>query len=77
LKATGSWSYLLFFIITQVLIMMKEIIRDEAMFDQRNPAIILCSPDLEAALNMKALHVTEIRYLHQCVSSKSATVPDI
>ena len=32
------------------------------MYDEKNPAIILCSGDLEEALNMKALHVTEIRY---------------
>jgi hypothetical protein len=45
-----------------VLTILKEIIRDEEMFDMRNPAIILCDKDLEAALNMRALHVTEIRY---------------
>ena len=32
------------------------------MYDEKNPSIILCSRDLEEALNMKALHVTEIRY---------------
>jgi hypothetical protein len=47
-----------------VLTILKEIIKDEGMFDPLNPAIILCSPELEAALNMRALHVTEIRY-HQ------------
>jgi hypothetical protein len=36
------------------------------MFDMRNPAIILCDKDLEAALNMRALHVTEIRYRTSC-----------
>ncbi len=45
-----------------MLTILKEIIRDEEMFDMRNPAIILCDKDLEAALNMRALHVTEIRY---------------
>jgi hypothetical protein len=44
-----------------VLTILKEIIRDEGMFDHSNPAIIRCSPDLDRALNMKALHVTEIR----------------
>ena len=33
------------------------------MYDEKNPSIILCSRDLEEALNMKALHVTEIRDL--------------
>ena len=31
------------------------------MFDNRNPSMILCSPELERALNMKAFHITEIR----------------
>ena len=36
-------------------------VRGEGLFDPPNPSIILCSPDLERALNMKALHVTEVR----------------
>ena len=39
------------------------------MYDEKNPSIILCSRDLEEALNMKALHVTEIRYKKNCSSS--------
>ena len=31
------------------------------MFDSTNPAIILCSHELEEALNIKALHVSEMR----------------
>jgi len=42
---------------------LKEIIRDEGMFDHRNPVIILCGGELEKALNMKALHVTELRFV--------------
>ena len=38
------------------------------MFDQRNPAIIICSRELERALNMKALHVTEIRFVYYGMS---------
>jgi hypothetical protein len=52
-------------VLVKVLTILKEIIRDEEMFDMRNPAIILCDKDLEAALNMRALHVTEIRYRYQ------------
>ena len=33
------------------------------MFDHSNPAVIICSNELERALDMKALHVTEIRDL--------------
>ncbi len=57
----------------KVLTILKEIIRDEEMFDMRNPAIILCDKDLEAALNMRALHVTEIRYRPYLVPAVPAT----
>ena len=40
---------------------LKKIIREENLFDQTNPSIILCSPELEGAINQKALHVTEVR----------------
>ena len=33
------------------------------MYDLRNPSIIMCSSELESALDMKSLHVTEIRDL--------------
>ncbi len=44
---------------------LGEIIGGELMFDRRNPPIILCDKDLEAALNMRALHVSELRYGYQ------------
>lgn len=43
-----------------LMIILKKIISDEMMCDQRNPYIILCSPLLEKALNMKAFHVCEM-----------------
>jgi hypothetical protein len=49
--------------LVEILTILKEIIRDEEMFDMRNPAIILCDKDLERTLNMRALHVSEIRDL--------------
>ena len=52
---------------------MKNIIKGEGMFDHANPSVIICSPELERALNMKALHVTEIRDL---VLSQITKVPD-
>ena len=52
-----------YYSLAEVLIKLKNIIRGEGMFDYANPSIILCSADLEEALNMKALHVTEIRDL--------------
>ena len=40
---------------------LKVIVRSEKLYDPKNPSIIMCDPDLEIALNMKDLHVTEIR----------------
>ena len=37
------------------------ILRSEKLYDPKNPSIIMCDPDLEIALNMKDLHVTQIR----------------
>jgi len=31
------------------------------MFDPQNPSMILCSEELEEAIDMKALHVTEMQ----------------
>ena len=55
-------------LIVQVLTVLKNVIRGEGQFDEKNPSIIMCSPDLEEALNMKALHVTEIRWVRDCES---------
>ena len=40
---------------------LKVILRSEKLYDPKNPSIIMCDPDLEIALNMKDLHVTQIR----------------
>jgi hypothetical protein len=58
----------------EILTILKDIIRDEEMFDMRNPAMIICDQELENALNMKALHVTEIREL---VYSQLVRLPEI
>jgi len=49
--------------LAEVLTHLKDIIRGEKLFDLQNPSIIICSNELEEAINMKALHVTEIRDL--------------
>jgi hypothetical protein len=36
-----------FYTLAEILTILKEIIRDEEMFDMRNPAIILCNKNLE------------------------------
>jgi len=62
-----------FYSLAEILTILKNIIRGEGMFDHANPSVIICSPELERALNMKALHVTEIRDL---VLSQITKVPD-
>ena len=45
----------------EILMDLKTIIREEKMFDESNPSIIICSSELERALGVRALHVAEIR----------------
>ena len=51
------------FLILQVLLALREIVSREKLFDANNPTVIICSTELENALDMKALHVTEIKYV--------------
>ncbi len=45
----------------EVLTWLKEIIRDNLLFDERNPAMIVGDASLEAALRKKKVHVNNIR----------------
>ncbi len=45
----------------EVLTRLKEIIRDNLLFDENNPAMIVGDAPLEAALGKKKVHVNEIR----------------
>ena len=54
-----TWNII--FLLKDLLLLVRDIIRDEGLFDNNNPAIIMCDTALEQALNMKALHVTQIR----------------
>jgi hypothetical protein len=45
----------------EVLTWLKEIIRDNLLFDERNPAMIVGDAPLEAALRNKKVHVNDIR----------------
>ena len=47
--------------LVEILMDIKDIIKAKLLFDRNNPAIILCSPELEKVFNMKALHVGQIR----------------
>ena len=48
----------------QILTALKRIIAKDKLFDPNNPTVILCDDALDDALDVKALHVTEIRYVH-------------
>jgi hypothetical protein len=50
-----------YYMLMEILEDLKVIVRSEKLYDPKNPSIIMCDPDLEIALNMKDLHVTEIR----------------
>ena len=45
----------------EVLTWLKDIIRDNLLFDERNPAMIVGDAPLEAALRKKKVHVNNIR----------------
>ncbi len=45
----------------QVLQLLKDIISEERLYDDRNASIVLADQDLEIALDVRALHLTEIR----------------
>ena len=49
--------------LAEILTILKDMIASERMFDERNPTVILCSKELEMALNQRAFHVTEVRDL--------------
>jgi len=51
------------FTLNQILTILKDIIMREEMFDPLNPSMIMCSEELEEAINMKAIHVTEMQEL--------------
>ncbi len=47
--------------LVEVLTWLKEIIRDNLLFDERNPAMIVGDASLETALRKKKVHVNDIR----------------
>lgn len=61
-QKTGNRSKCLY-TLAEVLTILKDAIRGEGLYDNNNASVILCSDELEEALNMRALHVTEIRDL--------------
>jgi len=49
--------------LAEILLDLTELIKSERLYDPKNNPIIICSEELEMALNMKALHVNEMRPL--------------
>jgi hypothetical protein len=45
----------------QILLALKGVIADEQLFDPQNPTIIMCDGALEEALQVRALHISELR----------------
>ena len=67
-----------YYTLIEIFIILKKIIREEKLFDQTNPSIVMCSPELEEAINVKALHVTQIRnYVLSQLTPTQITVPNI
>jgi hypothetical protein len=51
------------FTLRKVITHLKVIIREEGLYDPRNPAVIICDDDLDIAIDKPGLHVTEVRPL--------------
>lgn len=49
------------FTMNTLLVALKNIIRDEKLYDHGNVTMVLCSPDLEAALEVASFHVVQLR----------------
>ena len=45
----------------EVILALKKLIVSEKLYDPQNPTVILCNEFLEDALEVKALHVTEVK----------------
>jgi hypothetical protein len=44
---------------------LKKIITNEKLFDSQNPTVVMCDESLEKALDVKAIHVSEIRFVNK------------
>ena len=49
------------FTLAEIITIIRETVRREGLYDERNPPLIMCSGELESVLNMKALHNSEIQ----------------
>ena len=51
------------FTFAEILAVLRDAVHSERLYDERNSKIILCSPELEESLNIRALHVSELTNL--------------
>lgn len=66
------------FKLVALLNMLKSIINNTRQFDQKNQVIILCNDDLAFALDVTALHVTQLKdYVYKQLELVSGFVPNI
>merc|ERR1712173_213604 len=67
------------FTFIQILKKLKDVVLTEELFDPRNPSVIICSSELEEALDRKALHVTELwdLVISQVENSEEINFPEI
>ena len=50
-----------FFTLGEIIATLRTIIEEEKQYDERNPALIICSEELKLALKCKALHYKELK----------------
>ena len=50
-----------YYMLIEIMEKLKMIIRFEKLYDPKNPSIIICDSDLENVLDVRDLHVTEVR----------------
>merc|ERR1712240_8070 len=50
-----------FFTLGEITTILRIVIGQEKQYEERNPAVIICSEELKLALNCDALHISELK----------------
>ena len=50
-----------YYSLLEILIIFRDVIKKESMFDPNNVSVILCSTELEDAKNVRAFHLSQLR----------------
>ena len=51
----------IFFTLGEIIAILRTIIKEEKQYDERNPALIICSEELKLVLKCRALHYNELK----------------